>query len=84
MTNDKEWHRVTKCPACGGQLIISEHYTFSRDYMITSKGILSKRFSKSDLGSLDCITAFCPKCETAFDADAVVIEADGSVWLKCP
>ena len=47
MTNDKEWHRVTKCPACGGQLIISEHYTFSRDYMITSKGILSKRFSLS-------------------------------------
>lgn len=41
----KSWVCVKKCPACGGSLVVSFHYSFSRDYTITSKGVLSKRHS---------------------------------------
>lgn len=82
--NKKVWRRVTACPYCGGRLIISEHYTFSRDYTITRKGVLSERYSNGDPGAIDCTTAFCTGCETAFDSDSICIENNGEVWMKCP
>ena len=82
--NKKVWRRVTACPYCGGRLVISEYYTFSRDYTITRKGVLSERYSNGDPGAIDCTTAFCTGCETAFDSDSICIESNGEVWMKCP
>lgn len=82
--NEKAWRRVTACPYCGGPLIISTYYTFSRDYTITRRGFMSKRYSNSSPGPIGCTTAFCTGCETAFDADSIFIEGSGEVWMKCP
>lgn len=77
-----DWKRVTVCPKCGGRLVISDFYTVTLDRTITSKGVLSRRYSWSDPGPIDCTTAFCTKCKTSFDADAVCVESDGTVWIK--
>lgn len=52
----KEWKQVTCCPYCGGELEVCEHYTFSRNYSITKKGVISNKFKCSSPGSMDCIT----------------------------
>lgn len=77
-----EWEKVTHCPHCGGPLTISVYYSFSRDYKITRKGVLSKRSSLVDGGLIDCITAFCSQCQTAWDSDHVCVESDNTVWVK--
>lgn len=77
-----DWKQVTCCPRCGGSLVISEYYSYTRDYKITRKGILSKRFSISEGGGIGCFTAFCNQCEAYWDGDSVFIESDNTVWLK--
>lgn len=76
------WKRVTFCPYCGGELEISEHYTFSMDHRITKAGVLSKRSRKSKPGFMDCVTGFCLECNRAFDGNEVTIDSDGSVWIR--
>lgn len=76
-----EWKQVTCCPHCGGPLTVSEYYSYSRDYKITRKGILSKRSSLVEGGPIDCITAYCFQCKTVWDADHVFIEGDKTVWV---
>lgn len=78
----KQWKRVTSCPFCGGELEISEHYVFSRDYKITKKGLISKKYTLSSEGPMDCVTGFCLDCETAFDSDMITVEHDGTVYIK--
>lgn len=78
----KEWKRVTSCPYCGGEIIISEHYTFTMDRRITKAGISSKRAKKGTLGSMDCVTAFCLDCKHPFDGDEVTGDYDDTVWIK--
>lgn len=78
----KNWVRVTKCPICGGEIELSEFYTYSRDFKITKKGILSKKSKKSDAGPIDCMNAYCNGCQTTWDATQVFIKGDGSVFLK--
>lgn len=78
----KEWKRVTCCPYCGGELIISDHYALTKDYRITKSGVLSKRFKLSDPGPMDCTTGYCCGCERAFDSDNITVENNGTVWVK--
>lgn len=78
----KEWKRVTCCPYCGGELEISDHYAFTKDYSITKNGVLSKRFKLSDPGPLDCTTGYCYGCGRAFDGDDIIVENDGTVWVR--
>ena len=77
-----EWKYVTCCPHCGGELIISDHYAFTRDYRITKRGVLSKRSKRSSDGSMDCTTGYCLSCNTGFDEDEIAVEADGTVWVR--
>ena len=74
--------RATACPKCGGALILRDHYTYSLDFRITKKGVLSKTFTKGEPGAIDCMTAFCCKCNSCWDAEHVVVENDRSVYLK--
>ena len=78
----RDFDHVTKCPYCGGELIISDHYSFTRDYRITKDGVLSRRYTVSDPGPMDCTTAYCLQCKTAFDADMISVESDGKVYLR--
>lgn len=77
-----EWVKVTKCPKCGGELVLSEFYTYSMDFKITKKGVLSKRGTRSDAGPIDCMNAYCENCRTCWDATQVVVEGDGCVYLR--
>ena len=77
-----EWIRVTKCPDCGGELEISEFFTYTMDYKITKKGVLSNRPRKSSPGPIDCMNAYCYGCEKCWDAMHVHIDADGAVFLR--
>lgn len=77
----KDWKKVTCCPHCGGPLTVSIYYSLTRDFKITHKGVLSKRFSIVEGGPLDCVTAFCSQCQTAWDADHVCVESDDTVWI---
>ncbi len=77
-----EWKKVTYCPKCGGKLTISEHYAYSLDFSITKKGVLSKKFKKSDGGPVDCITAYCDECNSYWDGSQTIVEHDNTVYLK--
>ena len=78
----KRWTRVTCCPKCGGNLLICEHFTYSVDYKITKKGVLSKRGTRTVGGPIDCMTAFCEGCYGHWDGDHVLVECDDTVFLK--
>ena len=78
----KQWKPVTRCPYCSGELVVSIFYSLSHDYRITKKGVISRRYSVSDLGSMDCITAFCRGCERSFDNSQVAVENDGKVYIR--
>ena len=73
--------RVKKCPTCGGKLIVSGFYSFSRDYKITRRGVLSSRGSKSVESSIDCTTASCVDCGSEWEQGEVMI-LDGKVFLS--
>jgi hypothetical protein len=77
----KSWILVKKCPACGGKLIVSDFYSFSRDYKITRRGVLSSRSSKSVESSIDCTTASCVDCGAEWEQGEVMI-LDGKVFLS--
>lgn len=78
----KQWVKVTKCPRCGGELVLSEFYTYSMDFKITKKGVLSKKGTRSDAGPIDCMNAYCESCQTCWDATQVFVEGDGCVYLR--
>ena len=76
------WERVTACPECGGKLVFSEYFTYSLDFHITKKGLLSKRFRKGEAGAIDCMTACCEECSSFWDAGHVFVENDGTVYFR--
>ena len=78
----KDWKSGTSCPVCGGVIFISEYYNFSRDYQVTRKGILSKRYTKTQPGPMEVVTACCKDCGEYWDADGVIVESSGEVFLK--
>ena len=78
----KEWTKVTRCPKCGGTLVVSDFYTFSREYKVTRKGLLSKRYTKTDAGAIECLNAFCTDCNSIWDASEVCVESSGEVFLR--
>lgn len=78
----KKWVKVTKCPKCGGEIELSEFYTYSLDFRITKKGLLSKRYSKSVAGPVECMTAYCDGCNTSWDATQVCVENNREVFIR--
>ena len=51
----------SRCPQCGGAIIVSELYQYSFDYKVLKSGKLSKKYKKFDGGSMECCIAFCEK-----------------------
>lgn len=64
-----EWVTASKCPKCGGRMMMSEHFASTHDYLIRKDGRLYKRFRRSAEGPVDCVTAVCLDCETYWDGD---------------
>lgn len=74
----------TCCPLCGGRIIVSDLYQLSHDYVITKKGVLSKRYTKGPEGSMECMIAACEnapdKCPAIWDSDSFDIGEDGHFY----
>lgn len=73
-----------RCPLCGGRIVVSDLYQSSHDYVITRKGVLSKRYAKGPEGSMECMIAACEhapdKCPAIWDADSFYIGEDGHFY----
>lgn len=72
-----EWVKANKCPACGGQMIMSEHYALTHDHIVRANGKPYKRFTRSAEGPIDCVTAYCNGCGAYWDADNTMWGSDG-------
>ena len=48
-----------KCPLCGGQIEVSDLYQYSRNYIVTKSGRLSKKYTVRDCGSMEASIAGC-------------------------
>ena len=51
--------RRTKCPLCGGRIVVSILYQISHDYRMTKSGRISKNYTVSDGGPEDAEIANC-------------------------
>lgn len=71
----------TRCPLCGGRIIVSDLYQVSHDHVITKSGVMSKRFTKGPEGSIECMIAACEHapddCPAIWDADSFDIDGKG-------
>ena len=74
----------TRCPLCGGRIVVSDLFQISHDYVVTAKGVLSKRFTKSAEGSIECMIAACKNapdnCLANWDADSFYIDEKGHFY----
>ena len=77
-----EWKQATCCPYCGGELEVESYYSFSRNYRITKKGVLSKNYKISSAAPLHCVTAFCLKCKHLFEEDDVEFTEGDILFLR--
>lgn len=73
----KEGIERKACPVCGGQIIVSEHWAFSYDRVLGKRGKLLKKRTKDVGEPIDCMTAFCPSCREAWNADEFEIDEEG-------
>ena len=62
----RDYTLATKCPHCGGRLMLSEFMSYSRDSLIRKIGQPCKRWSKSPEGSMDAIAVSCMECGTVW------------------
>lgn len=60
---------------------LSEHFALTHDYLIRKDGKPYKRYSKSDEGPIDCVTAWCDTCKTYWDGDNTIYDMDG-VYIR--
>lgn len=75
------WKRASLCPHCGGRLVLSVFYSFSRDYLINLDGRPRKRHWKSSEGEMDICSVWCNKCGTLWDGNNSVWDKDGA-WIR--
>ena len=76
-----KWEIANKCPHCGGRMTASEYFSLTHDYIIKKDGNLSKRYTKSEEGSIDCITVRCNSCMSYWDSDNTVVTNNG-VYIR--
>lgn len=63
MNSEKSVFR-SRCPRCGGKIIVSELCQYSLDYTIKSDGKISKNYKRYDSGSIECNVAACENVGT--------------------
>lgn len=76
------WIQITCCPYCGGKVLVSIHFGVTHDFAITKAGVLSRRYTVSPPGPLDCITAHCQDCGKTWDSNQMVVDQDNTVWVR--
>lgn len=77
-----EWILANKCPHCGGQLTLSDFYSFSRDYPILKNGRPSKRGKKCGEEAVGVINARCNSCHVTWDDSNTRLTVDGKIEIR--
>lgn len=74
----------SRCPQCGGAIIVSELYQYSFDYKVLKSGKLSKKYKRFDGGSMECHIASCEKlCGAEWSSeDFLIDENENFIDLK--
>lgn len=70
----------TRCPKCGGTIVVSYLYQTTHDYALTKQGRLSKRFTRQSEMPLDESVACCRDCNADWGVGDFGIDQDGSFW----
>lgn len=71
---------ISKCPVCGGRIIVTYFNQYSLDYRITKCGKISKCYTKhDDSDSNETAIAHCenPDCDGSWEGDEFNITPDG-------
>ena len=66
----------TKCPMCGGEIIVSDLFQYSHDFKLTKSGRLSLRYTHSNVGTEEVRIANC-KCGANWGVSDFEIDSDG-------
>lgn len=71
---------LTRCPKCGGRIVVSFLYQLSCDHVITTRGKLSKQYKVTTQGPMEVAFAACEhapdRCLVNWDEDDFVIDAE--------
>lgn len=59
----------SRCPLCGGKIVVSFLYQYSLDHVVGRNGRLRKTFKKAEGGPMEVAVAACSDCEAYWDAD---------------
>lgn len=60
----------SRCPLCGGKIVVSFLYQYSLDHIVGRNGRLRKNFKKVEGGPMEVAIAACSDCEAFWDADS--------------
>ncbi|MBR4606343.1 MAG: hypothetical protein IKO41_08995 [Lachnospiraceae bacterium] len=52
---------LKRCPVCGGKLKVDTLYQYGLEYSVGKSGKVSKKYKKTDRGSMECASVFCEK-----------------------
>lgn len=73
-----EGKRRTKCPICGGEIVISALYQVSHNYKLTKSGEMSKKYTVSKEGAEEAMIAGCASgCGAAWEEGEFDITGSG-------
>lgn len=74
----------SRCPLCGGKIVVSFLYQYSLDHIVGRNGRLRKTSRRSEGGSMEVAVASCSDCEAYWDADNFEIFNDVFYDQKYP
>ncbi len=57
----EEGVKRTKCPLCGGEIVVSDLCQYAYNHKITKSGKISRKVTRCDCGSMEVSVAGC-KC----------------------
>lgn len=60
----------SRCPLCGGKIVVSFLYQYSLDHVVGRNGRLRKTFKKVEGGPMEVAIAACSDCEAFWDTDS--------------
>lgn len=83
MNKEAEGIQRSRCPLCGGRIVVSFLYQYSFDYIVGRKGRLRKTGRRRDGGPMEVAVAGCENeaCDAYWDSDDFFLES--GVFVDC-
>ena len=62
-TMKREGRAISKCPHCGGRIIVSSLCQYTMEFWVKKDGTMSKKYKKCDNGPINSTIAYCENNE---------------------